>query len=443
MSSKSQTPNIPPVGNQVQGRNLSNASNYIFSKETFTLLMWALAIYVIIWFGSRIFVKREIISESSDQVIYGQSIDMVVFGLLILGLIAGYHGLKQEDKSNLFGWFIKWTRDFFDNPNTLIEAGIFTLVFFAMVYLFRVPMTPEAKPVTVFLIETKIWIVFASLFVVMFFKYVLGIPIIGILFDNKFVHGLENLPTNKNTKSSSSAGFFSRLFNTTTSPPSTNASSNTTNASSNTTNASPNTTTGSPNATTGSPNATTGSPNATTGSPNATTGSPNTTTGAPGSKVNEVFNISENIYSYEDAKNICGAYGARLANYDEIEEAYKKGGEWCNYGWSEGQMALFPTQKETWNKLQTTKNSKNDCGRPGVNGGYMENSKLMFGVNCFGKKQLPSDLEKKMFDYKKNNLIPKGESDSNISSKSNYFKKQIEEGKINLNSYNLNKWSEY
>ena len=440
MSSKSQTANIPPVGNQVQGNNLSNATNYIFSKETFTLLMWALAIYVIIWFGSRIFVKREVINESSDQVVYGQSIDMVVFGLLILGLIAGYNSLKPEDKSNLLGWFIKWCRDFFDNPNTLIESGIFALVFFAMVYLFRVPMTPEAKPVTVFIIETKIWVVFASLFVVMFFKYVLGIPIIGILFDNKFVQGLENLPTNKSPGSSSPGGFFSKLFNRTTpSPATTSRPSTTTVGPSTTTTVGPSTPAGS----IGTPSTPPGKnyeekkgdlPSASPGSPSASPGS---------SDVNEVFNISENIYSYEDAKNVCGAYGARLANYDEVEEAYKKGGEWCNYGWSEGQMALFPTQKDTWNKLQKTKNSKNDCGRPGINGGYMENSKLMFGVNCFGKKRPPSDLEKRLFDYKKDNIIPSNDNDSNISSKSNTFKKQIEEGKINLNSYNLKTWSEY
>ena len=160
MSPNNQTANIPPVGNKVEGRDISDVTNYIFSKETFTLLMWALAIYVIIWGGSKIFAKRDTITESSDQMVYSQSIDVVVFGLLILGLIAGYHSLNANDKSNLFGWFIKWSRDFFDNPNTIIEAGIFTLVFFAMVYLFRVPMTPEAKPFTVYIIETKIWIVF-------------------------------------------------------------------------------------------------------------------------------------------------------------------------------------------------------------------------------------------------------------------------------------------
>lgn len=100
----------------------------------------------------------------------------------------------------------------------------------------------------------------------------------------------------------------------------------------------------------------------------------------------EVFNIANNVYTYDDAQQVCSIYGARLATYDDIEKSYQDGGEWCNYGWSDGQAAYFPTQKETWNKLQKTTSHKNDCGRPGVNGGYMQNPNVRFGVNCVGVK---------------------------------------------------------
>lgn len=159
---------IPPVGNQVQRSNGSGFFSSIFTRETFTLLMWALAIYIIIYFGSTVFSKRDVVTESSDQLLYSQSVDIVLFGLFIIFIITGYYSLNQNDRSNLLGWFIRWTREFFDNPNTIIEAGIFTLVFFAIVYLFRIPMTPEAKPVFIHIIEAKIWIVFVCLFVVLF-----------------------------------------------------------------------------------------------------------------------------------------------------------------------------------------------------------------------------------------------------------------------------------
>jgi len=100
----------------------------------------------------------------------------------------------------------------------------------------------------------------------------------------------------------------------------------------------------------------------------------------------QVFNIPGNYYDYENAKALCTAYGADLATYDQIEKAYNNGAEWCNYGWSANQQALFPTQKKTYDHLQTIPGHENDCGRTGINGGYMINPKLRFGVNCYGNK---------------------------------------------------------
>ena len=65
--------------------------------------------------------------------------------------------------------------------------------------------------------------------------------------------------------------------------------------------------------------------------------------------------------------------------------AYQHGGEWCNYGWSQDQLALYPTQKETWQKIQNAENPKdrNMCGHYGVNGGKFDKH-MKFGVNCYG-----------------------------------------------------------
>lgn len=155
---------------------------------------------------------------------------------------------------------------------------------------------------------------------------------------------------------------------------------------------------------------------------------------------NEVFNVSNNLYTYDDAKAVCTAYGARLATYDEIEDAYNKGGEWCNYGWSEGQMAYFPTQKATWEELQKNPKTKNNCGRPGVNGGYMENPYIKFGVNCFGQKPKPTD--KDLQAMATNKLQPKTEEDTLIDKKVKFWKENADK-LLNVNSFNRNTWSEY
>ena len=84
-----------------------------------------------------------------------------------------------------------------------------------------------------------------------------------------------------------------------------------------------------------------------------------------GSLNNQVFNIPGNDYTFNDASALCKAYGGELATYSQIENAYKSGAEWCNYGWSKDQMAYYPTQKTTWHKLQKIKGHKHDCGRPG------------------------------------------------------------------------------
>ena len=62
-------------------------------------------------------------------------------------------------------------------------------------------------------------------------------------------------------------------------------------------------------------------------------------------KKKEVFNIPGNKYTYENAKALCKSYDARLATYKEISDAYDKGADWCSFGWSDDQMALYPTQE--------------------------------------------------------------------------------------------------
>jgi len=100
----------------------------------------------------------------------------------------------------------------------------------------------------------------------------------------------------------------------------------------------------------------------------------------------EVYNISENIYTYNDAPYVCKLFGGKLATYEQLKEEYDKGADWCNYGWSQGQNAYYPTQKKSWDKLQETENNKDMCGNPGINGGYFANPDLKFGVNCYGVK---------------------------------------------------------
>ena len=102
---------------------------------------------------------------------------------------------------------------------------------------------------------------------------------------------------------------------------------------------------------------------------------------------NQVFNVSSNKYTYYDAEPLCKALGAELATYEQVKEAWSHGADWCNYGWVKGQLAVYPTSKETYAKTQSGPEAgKNVCGLEGVNGGYFDNPEMRFGVTCYGNK---------------------------------------------------------
>jgi hypothetical protein len=121
----------------------------------------------------------------------------------------------------------------------------------------------------------------------------------------------------------------------------------------------------------------------------------------------QVFNIPGNDYVYPDAKALCSAYGARLATYKEVEDSYKNGGEWCNYG------------------------------RPGVNGGYIANPSIRFGVNCYGYKPRMTEEEEDMMAN--NPIYPKTLKDKAMEERVNYWKDKLSE--ILVSPFNHTTWS--
>ncbi len=153
----------------------------------------------------------------------------------------------------------------------------------------------------------------------------------------------------------------------------------------------------------------------------------------------QVFNIPGNYYDYDNAKALCKAYGAELATYDQIEKAYNSGAEWCNYGWSANQQALFPTQKKTYDYLQTVPGHENDCGRTGVNGGYMANPKLRFGVNCYGNKPKITEEEEQLM--KTTPAYPQTAQDIAFQKRVDFWKTKIPD--ILVSPFNKNTWGSF
>jgi hypothetical protein len=152
---------------------------------------------------------------------------------------------------------------------------------------------------------------------------------------------------------------------------------------------------------------------------------------------NQVFNISTNDYSYYDAEPLCKALGAELATYDQVKTAWENGADWCNYGWSKGQVAVYPTQKSTWEKVQSGPEDQRDaCGRPGVNGGYFDNPEMRFGVNCYGSKPEQSTNDERVL--MNNGSIPRTAEALKIDKQINEYKAMAD--KVGVLPFNNDKW---
>jgi hypothetical protein len=151
----------------------------------------------------------------------------------------------------------------------------------------------------------------------------------------------------------------------------------------------------------------------------------------------EVFNVSENEYTYYDAEPLCRALGAQLATYDQVKEAWSKGADWCNYGWVKGQAAVYPTQNDTWQKIQSgSDENKNSCGVPGLNGGYFENPEMKFGVTCYGPKPPQSGHSEEVL--MKAGKLPLSVPALEVDKKIQEYKADMDE--IGILPFNENKW---
>lgn len=152
----------------------------------------------------------------------------------------------------------------------------------------------------------------------------------------------------------------------------------------------------------------------------------------------EVFNVSSNIYTFYDAEPLCKALGAELATYDQVKSAWNSGADWCNYGWVKGQMAVYPTQKETYDKTQQGPADQQDaCGTIGVNGGFFDNPEFRFGVNCYGPKP-----DEKAYDERKlmeEGRIPRSPGQLKYDATVDEFKKNL--STTSLLPFNATKWS--
>lgn len=372
------TPDAPTTDSLSTFSNLATAANM-------TMLLGFLGVYFIVYFVlGKFFNKGE--NPDGFNMNLSRSLDMLFLVMLGIVTYSVYQSHEQNPDAGFFEGITTNFVDYINSPASAFTTAAFIIMFYVIAYLFRIPMDSLTKPMFMSIIEGGVWLIFIIILFIDFFKYVLKIS---------FYDLFPFLAPAKPEPKPDPAAVVPKDDKCKTEP---------------------------------------------VVDPSA-----------------EVFNVSNNRYTYDDAQAICKAYDSTLATYDQIETAYNNGAEWCNYGWSAGQMILFPTQKKTWEKLQKVDENKgcastvagqqkpgmpshkNDCGRPGVNGGYIANPYARFGVNCFGKKPAATDADKVRMNAKQNQVYPKTPAEQVVENKVNYWKQNAAKF-LNLNSYSTTAW---
>lgn len=164
------------------------------------------------------------------------------------------------------------------------------------------------------------------------------------------------------------------------------------------------------------------------------------------SGLKEVFNVSQNIFTYDEAPLVCKSLGAELATYDQLLDAYKTGANWCNYGWTQNQMAMYPTQEKFFDELQRgPEQHRNDCGKPGLNGGYFADKNMKFGVNCYGMRPGPDPSRIVYLDKETENERIKHPDEfyhvEGLNHKFDQIKRKLKKHKVSSLPFSPHRWS--
>jgi hypothetical protein len=380
----------------------------LFTKSNIILLIWFLAIYLVVYILLNMFYNNGSGIENYSLRM-SKIIDILFFIFLFCYILINYQTMSNTDQENAFANFLEKLKNYLQDSYSIFGLILFLFCIYLTIYFLGIPMDSDNKPYTISIIENVSYVLLAIMIINEGFKLIFGIDLLDYLISNSAIQWFKERDSKKTdviTGDSSGNNIEHRHKH------------------------------------------------------RHDIGHENDiehehkhdhnkghkdhkhATYKDNKKPDEVFNIRNNIYTYEDAKSVCSIYNAKLATYDQVEDSYNSGGEWCNYGWSEGQMALFPTQKHTWNKLQASDRTKNACGRPGVNGGFMPRPNLRFGVNCFGQKPTIKPADKALMDANGDIKIPESDQDRELNAKLKIWKDDPDKF-LRMNSFNKKDWSEY
>ena len=161
----------------------------IFSTGTLLAFICFLAIYIIFFSIFGVFYKF-----STLDVIKSRSIDATVILCLIFAVVYFYYTLPKTYQDYFISYVFLLFKDEMNDPNAIFEVAIWILLLYFFVTLFGFPMTQNEKPVSIEIIEFKLWIYLFMLVFIMFFVFILHIEIVDLVYYIFFNWFIEPLP---------------------------------------------------------------------------------------------------------------------------------------------------------------------------------------------------------------------------------------------------------
>jgi hypothetical protein len=161
----------------------------------------------------------------------------------------------------------------------------------------------------------------------------------------------------------------------------------------------------------------------------------------------EVFLIY-NKYNYQEAVDVCKVlFKGRLATKKDLDDALKKGANWCSWGWLEGQAVGYPVQKDYWTKIDAT--NKGFCGpTAGLNIIESMDPLKKYYVTCYGIKPNQGEKDKVIHAKIEKKVKPSSSSSSSLQRDIAQCKKakgqqwaKEQKHKVRILQFNSTNWS--
>ena len=172
--SKPSDTNDTPSPEQPKPSAIATVASSVFTRSNLLILGAFLVAYLLLYVVLGKFFSRGQ-EPSSFNLTISRSLDILFF--VLFGIIAYviYETYKSDEKKNVFTDASTKITDYISDPMSTFTTGLFLMIFYFVIYLFRIPNERDTKPFFVSIIENIAWILLIISLFVDFFTYTLGV----------------------------------------------------------------------------------------------------------------------------------------------------------------------------------------------------------------------------------------------------------------------------